>query len=291
MPHVAPISVNGEIIIPESIVLELRFMQDQYNQNGEIDLGLVQNRIIERLLLDQEARKRGIQISREQFESAFQKAVEPFGGKQQYDQAMRTHPENGKAFEARLLQNIRITELKRILTRNVKSPASDKVSAYYRNHPDEFSIPARIHARHIVVHTERTDEPVPAVLNQCLSRLSEGEDFGTLADRFSDCPGQGGDLGTFPRGVMVPEFDAVAFSLKKGEVSAPFRTSFGYHLVHVLDIFPERMETFDEVKNRISHKLEESKRNNVMETFVKALWKRAAIRIVTYPNQNPAEVS
>ena len=65
--------------------------------------------------------------------------------------------------------------------------------------------------------------------------ISEGADFADLARRFSQDPGSarnGGSLGWFGRGVMVPEFENVAFSLADGEVSKPFKTSFGYHIIH-----------------------------------------------------------
>ena len=64
-------------------------------------------------------------------------------------------------------------------------------------------------------------------------QIIDGADFTDLATRFSDCPSSedGGDLGHFPRGAMVPEFDKAAFALKPGEVSDVVETSFGFHLI------------------------------------------------------------
>lgn len=85
-------------------------------------------------------------------------------------------------------------------------------------------------ARHILVDTEE----------QCLqlkADIENGADFAAVAREYSSCPSSrdGGNLGSFGRGQMVPEFDAVVFSAPVGSVQGPVRTQFGYHLVEVTD--------------------------------------------------------
>ena len=85
-------------------------------------------------------------------------------------------------------------------------------------------------ARHILVSTEA----------QCLElkqQIQAGADFSELAKKHSSCPSgaQGGDLGRFGPGMMVPEFDKVVFSAPVNEVQGPVKTQFGYHLIRVLD--------------------------------------------------------
>lgn len=83
-----------------------------------------------------------------------------------------------------------------------------------------------IQARHILVEKEYEAQDL-------VKKLAEGEKFEDLARKFSQCPSgkSGGDLGSFRQGQMVKPFEEAAFALKVGEVSAPVRTSFGYHLI------------------------------------------------------------
>ena len=87
---------------------------------------------------------------------------------------------------------------------------------------------AQASARHILVDNEDT-------CNELKQRIESGEDFGKLAKEHSSCPSgkTGGELGTFGRGQMVPEFDQVVFSAPVNEVQGPVKTQFGYHLLEV----------------------------------------------------------
>ena len=83
-------------------------------------------------------------------------------------------------------------------------------------------------ARHILVETEQACEDLK-------SQIEGGADFADVAREHSRCPSgrQGGDLGEFRQGQMVPEFDTVVFSAELGQVHGPVQTQFGYHLIEI----------------------------------------------------------
>ena len=86
-------------------------------------------------------------------------------------------------------------------------------------------------ARHILVDTEQQ-------CNDLKDKISKGEiSFEEAAKQFSGCPSgaDGGNLGTFPKGMMVPEFDDVVFNDEVGVVHGPVKTDFGYHLLETLE--------------------------------------------------------
>jgi peptidyl-prolyl cis-trans isomerase C len=101
-----------------------------------------------------------------------------------------------------------------------------------------------IHARHILLPTE--DEAKKA-----LARVKGGEDFAKVATELSKDPsGNGGDLGWFTKDRMVPEFSDAAFKLKKGEISEPVKTQFGWHIIQVEDTRTKTFPPFEQVKDQ-----------------------------------------
>ena len=104
-----------------------------------------------------------------------------------------------------------------------------------------------VRARHILVESKEK-------ARELFEKVAYGTDFAELAKQNSKDPGskdQGGDLGYFSRGQMVPQFEEAAFKLQKGEVSQPFETQFGWHILKVDDRRAGQVASFDAVKDRI----------------------------------------
>ncbi|MEK4564324.1 peptidylprolyl isomerase [Alkalihalobacillus sp. FSL R5-0424] len=121
------------------------------------------------------------------------------------------------------------------------------------------SYPTQVHARHILVEDE--DEA-----NDLKAQLDDGADFAELAEENSTDPGSaanGGDLGFFGEGQMVPEFDEVAFSLDIDEISEPVQSEFGYHIIQVL----ERRDSYEDYADEIEETLIQQKSKSPSEVF------------------------
>ncbi len=136
-----------------------------------------------------------------------------------------------------------------------------EIKDYYQNHKSEFTIPEQVKARHILVKakdkTKESMDKAKAKMVEIASKTNV-DNFAKMAKKHSDDPGskaKGGDLGFFPRGRMVPEFEKAAFSTKKGKITEPVETQYGYHIILVEDKKDEREESFEEVKTQIATQL------------------------------------
>ena len=119
-----------------------------------------------------------------------------------------------------------------------------EVEAYYQEHADEFEEPRRMRLAHVLVRVppvggSDAENTARAKIEDVIKRARAGEDFGKLAREVSEdkaSAAQGGDLGFVGAGELVAPFEQAAFALKKGEVSEPVRTPFGYHAIRAIDV-------------------------------------------------------
>lgn len=135
--------------------------------------------------------------------------------------------------------------------------AYDKMAA-------EISKQEEVRARHILVDSESKAKDLK-------KKIDNGASFEKLAGENSSDPGskkQGGDLGYFTKDKMVPEFAEAAFKMKKGEVSNPVKTNFGWHLIKVEDRRKATPPKFDEVKDKLKAKLVEDKLGDYVNKLV-----------------------
>lgn len=131
---------------------------------------------------------------------------------------------------------------------NVKSLVSEAdAKTFYDNQVAATPAQEEVRARHILLESEEKAKEI-------FENIAHGADFTTMARQHSKDPGSkddGGDLGYFTRGRMVPQFEAAAFKLAKGEVSHPVQSQFGWHLIKVEDKRQSGAPPFDKIKDRI----------------------------------------
>lgn len=127
----------------------------------------------------------------------------------------------------------------------------DEAKKYYDENKAEFEQPATVSAKHILVDSEE-------LCSEVKEKIENGElSFEEAAKQYSSCPSkeQGGDLGVFGKGMMVPEFEEAAFELELEKVSEPVQTQFGYHLIKVNAKNDPKTSAFEDVKNQIVQRL------------------------------------
>jgi peptidyl-prolyl cis-trans isomerase D len=149
----------------------------------------------------------------------------------------------------------------------------EQLRAAYSSALDNFRMPERVHARHILLKTEgKSDAEKKALMAKAedlLKQLKNGADFAEMAKKYSDdgSKDQGGDLGWFVRNQMVPEFDSVAFALKPKELSGVVTSQFGYHIIQVLEKEPAKLKPFEEVKDELAKEVRSQAVSDKMQTL------------------------
>ncbi len=149
--------------------------------------------------------------------------------------------------------------INKILT-SVKLTEEEK-KAFYEAQKSNFSRPETASAKHILVDTEEK-------ANEILGKINSGEvSFEDAAAQHSSCPSKdaGGDLGTFGKGQMVPEFEEAVFNMNKGEVSKPVKTQFGYHLIKLENRNESTIPEYDEVAEEVGKTLLYQKQGEVYQ--------------------------
>lgn len=138
--------------------------------------------------------------------------------------------------------------------------------ALYEENPDLFVAKPQVSAKHILVDSEDS-------ANDIAKEIAEGLAFEEAAKKYSTCPSkeQGGDLGYFSKGQMVPEFEKAAFEGEVGKVIGPVQTQFGYHLIRVEDKKDGAAIPFEQVKDQIHQQLIQTKQKEVYDAKVKEL--------------------
>jgi len=132
------------------------------------------------------------------------------------------------------------------LAKKVKFNEQDLVDFYEQN-KNNYLFEEERKAAHILLKDKKTAQKV-------LDKLNKGQSFKNLAKEYSiddDSSQKGGELEFFTKGIMVKKFDEVLFSLKPKEISKIVETEFGFHIIKLLDIKPERIKKFTEVKNEV----------------------------------------
>jgi len=150
------------------------------------------------------------------------------------------------------------------------------VEAFYKQNLSQYTTPAQVRASHILFKTEGKDENAVRAQAETVLKQAKapGADFDALARQYSEDESnkdRGGDLDYFGRGRMVPEFEAAAFGMKSGDISDLVKTSFGFHIIKVVDSQAEVVRSMADVREEIVDQLRWQRAQQEAETVAKAV--------------------
>ena len=244
------------------------------------------DQLITYTLLRQESKARKLEVTTAEVDARVADMRKQFTSEGEFRKALK---ERGMTVE-RLREDARIDMvITKMMEAEVASlpPATDQEARdFYQKNPDKFQEPESVRASHILIPTQNADEAtkkqIRVQVEAVLKMAKNGTDFGQLVREYSkdSSAGQGGDLGFFPRGQMVPPFEQAAFTLKVGEISGIVESQFGFHIIKVTDRKAAGPVPFDGVAGQIQQFLTEEKKRLRAEAFVADLKKKARIEVL-----------
>ena len=280
--------VNGVEISGEAVQFELdrlvRFYMghgmtmDEIKQNlPKLEEKALDQAIGAKLLLDR-AQQLDVPVTGADIDAEVAKVVMQVGGEENFKKALEAQGITEIAFRKELEKGAKVNKLVEQACAGVADPTDDEVAKFYEAHKAEFVVPPQVLCQHILV--KGSDDAALDKIKAIRERIVSGKsDFAAEAKEHSDCPSgqEGGSLGWFGRGMMVPEFDKVAFEMKKGEVSGVVSTQFGYHIIYKADEKGGGEQTLVDVHDQIKDLLRHEARGRAMDAFVAELRANAKV--------------
>ena len=256
-------------------------------------------RMIRRHLLDQKIKEANIVITDEEVMNTIEEIATSQKEPLSLEEFKRKMAEYGQSFD-----EVK-EEIREGLARNKFMQAhwagkidvtEEEARKYYDENPKQFETPEQVRASHILTKPVLTDPNInPNVdpnedktkamakarekAEDLLKQLKNGADFAELAKIHSNCPTapQGGDLGFFPRGQMVPAFENTAFELEIGQISDIVETKYGYHIIKATDHKEASTIAFDQAKDNIIMQLMQNKQIELANGYLESLKAKANI--------------
>ena len=280
--------VNGIEISGEAVQFELDRLVRFYMSHGmtmeevkqnltKLEEKALEQAIGAKLLLDR-AMAIELPVAASDIDAEVAKVVEQVGGKANFEEALKAQGVSEENFRKELEKGVRVNMLVNQACAHTPDPTEEEVAAFFEAHKTEYVEEPKVLCQHILV--KGTDDKALDKIKDIRERIVSGKaDFAEEAKKNSDCPSgaNGGSLGWFGRGMMVPEFDKAAFEMKKGEVSGVVTTQFGYHIIYKADEKGGGQQTLVDVHDQIKDLLRHNARGKAMDAFVAELREQAKI--------------
>ena len=218
--------------------------------------------------------------------------IQEQGGREVVEPILKSYGTSWDSFVADMNERMSIEKfIEKDLLANL-TVSDEQLKATFAANPELYADPETVTARHILVLV-KPDAP-PADQQQALEKIkgikqrtsAPGADFGKIAAETSDDTASkvdGGNLGAFQRGMMVPEFEKAAFALKAGEISEPVKTQYGYHLIKVEQHQESQTPTFEKVKDKVRYQAMAGMHDKVLQEKLAQLRSATKIEVKAGP--------
>lgn len=283
--------VNGKAITYE--VLNTTF----HNQRGvpfekvqdDPQAQQVRKEILEQMineeLLAEEAQRQELQVAQEAIDERIREIRTRFPSEEAFKQAVHSSGLTLEQLTTDIKEGLMIQQLiqKEVIAKVSVSP--QELEAFFQKHKNDY-VEESVRARHILIKvapdaSPEADGKAKDRANAVLAKAKKGEDFGKLAQEYSEDPSKdrGGDLGYLGRGQTVKPFEDAAFSLKVGEIGGPIRTTFGYHIIKVEDRTAPKRLSLQEAEDRVKADATKEKAAAEYQKYANGLRKKGKVTV------------
>ncbi len=258
--------VNGTAITLEKLNASVESAKEQYEAQGrtisDADSASFRSETLENLianvLLLAYAEDRDYAVDDESIDTEMAGIEAQFASRDDYLSALKERGFSEKSLREEITIGMTIKSMLDAEIGSKITVTDDAVKEFYAGNPDYFEKPESVTASHIIIMVgpEESDEAKRKALEKIKAirqEIVDGADFAEVAREKSDGPSapDGGSLGNFTRGQMVPPFEEAAFALEPGELSGIVLTDFGYHIILVDEKIAGGRQPFDEVSDQI----------------------------------------
>ena len=284
--------VNGEAISGKDLDDAVRAIAGRAgpippDERDRVYRGVLDNMIGYRLMI-QEAKARKITVPDAEVDAQVAQIRAQFPSDAQFQQALTAQRTTLEAVRNDARDGMSADKLVESEIASKVAVKPEAVTDFYQKNQDKFQQGPRVRASHILIGIPQnadaaTKQQAKAKADALLKDLKAGKDFAAAAKENSQDPGSapnGGDLGYFEKGQMVPPFEQAAFALKAGEMSEVVESQFGYHIIKVADKQESRVVPLEEAKGQIQEYLTQQNRHAETELFVNALRAKAKVEIL-----------
>lgn len=234
--------------------------------------------LVEKILLEEAAEKAGTMPTEEQVKGRWVEIERRLPPGATIEQMLARQGLDRTAADLQIRQHMAVQSLFEKVGGD-KEISDEEARAHYDANLLSFQIQEQVSARHILLMTNNSSAEEKAAKKKQIEEIraelvkTKGANFEELALKHSECPSkdEGGSLGEFGRGRMVPEFDEMSFKLPVGEISPIVETQFGYHVIQVQDKQEAGTQPYDKVAGKIKQRLQGQARQKIIDDYIKSL--------------------
>jgi peptidyl-prolyl cis-trans isomerase SurA len=286
--------VNGEIITLSELELEVQQTierlgpaptpEEEVKRKTELEKQML-NRMIDNMLVMQVAEERGLKVPSRFFDEWKKNVMEQMKitTDEDFVRQVELQGTSVEALKKQFEEGLLMQEVRRMEVDSKVSVSEPEIQERYRQHIKDYTEPAKVRIREIVVKFDATNEVEKGQkVREILQEIQQGADFAEMARMHSESSSRdaGGDLGFFNKGELTAVLDAAAFSLAPGQVSDVIRMDSAFYIVKVEEKTEEKVKPLEEVRSEVADAIFQDKMSVQLDRYVKGLRERAIVEVM-----------